>query len=512
MTVARENIAPPPGVSLSPLAARLELLLRRAITMDQFEADMVSCCEAHPDEIWNLLALLDQYHRLERLPTELYRELRAAADRYGLVRREPYIPPAAATPAAATSDAAQPAPDDESDVELPAPVAAPAKAPVPPVAATQATPPVMTPTPAPTAALANPSPANRSTADANDTPFRHLLDDAPTTTPAIQATPAANLRVDSTPVMPTSLPSTSTTWQGSRYSPPTPPAKRRSRVRALLLPALLVAVALGAAAWLKQGQGSVDMLAGPEDAAQRAANTAAVPTPAPPATTAATTAPATAAPVPAPSVELEPPVPAGPPPSPVASAAAPTHSQPAAPPPASVAPKASAPATPATASPAAPTAARSAPPPVATSPAPPVAATAAPLAAVAPKSTPAAAVATSPAAASGPAMVELASGSYTVRSGDSAARIVVRRSGSPNGDLGFTWWTENATAVADVDYVAWGKRAEKIPAGRSSVTLLVPIINDSTRTAPRQFQVVIGRADNGAALGATTHATVQLTN
>ena len=92
MTVARENIAPSPGVSLTPLAARLELLLRRAITVDQFEADMVSCCEAHPDEVWNLLALLDQYHRLEKLPTELYRALKAAIDRYGLVRREPYIP------------------------------------------------------------------------------------------------------------------------------------------------------------------------------------------------------------------------------------------------------------------------------------------------------------------------------------------------------------------------------------------------------------------------------------
>ena len=87
---------------------------------------------------------------------------------------------------------------------------------------------------------------------------------------------------------------------------------------------------------------------------------------------------------------------------------------------------------------------------------------------------------------------------------------MVRRSGTTSGDLNFVWWTENATAVADVDYVAWGHRTDKIPSGRNSVTLLVPIINDSTRTAPRRFQVVIGSADNGARLGATTHATVQL--
>ena len=106
--------------------------------------------------------------------------------------------------------------------------------------------------------------------------------------------------------------------------------------------------------------------------------------------------------------------------------------------------------------------------------------------------------------------MEFAADSYIVSPGDSAARILVRRSGDTGRDLDFVWWTENATAVADVDYVTWGHRTEKIPAGRSSVTLLVPIINDSTRAAPRRFQVVIGSADHGARLGATTRATVQL--
>ena len=120
------------------------------------------------------------------------------------------------------------------------------------------------------------------------------------------------------------------------------------------------------------------------------------------------------------------------------------------------------------------------------------------------------AAAVTAAPATGPSTVEFAADSYTVRPGDSAARILVRRSGNVNGDLNFVWWTENATAVADVDYVAWGHRSEKIASGRNSVTLLVPIINDSTRTTPRRFQVVIGSADSGARLGATTHATVQL--
>ena len=109
------------------------------------------------------------------------------------------------------------------------------------------------------------------------------------------------------------------------------------------------------------------------------------------------------------------------------------------------------------------------------------------------------------------ASLEIAADHYIVPPGDSAARIVVRRSGDLSRKLKFVWWTENASAVADVDYISWGHRTESVPAGQNSVTLLVPIINDSTRKAPRRFQVVIGSPDDGARLGANTHATVQVT-
>ena len=80
------------GEPSSPLAARLDLLLQRVINVEQFEADMVRECRRDPEEVWTLLALLDQYHRQESLPTELFRALKASAERYGLVRREPYNP------------------------------------------------------------------------------------------------------------------------------------------------------------------------------------------------------------------------------------------------------------------------------------------------------------------------------------------------------------------------------------------------------------------------------------
>lgn len=495
MTVApRDNIAPSPGVSLTPLAARLELLLRRAISVDQFEADMVSCCEAHPDEVWNLLALLDQYHRLERLPTELYRALKAATDRYGLVRREPYSPyvsvktrpepaPGAEAAAAPTRDVlpatAQNTPMTTPSTGTPASSSAPESPQVPPVATAAPSPSVVPPE----------APKAPSAAATGSTPFRHLLDDDDNDDELVTGHPSIGRPVKA--IRP-----------GTRPVPPSRP-ERSSKARQWLLPTLLVAVALGAAAWLKQGQGSVDMLAGPEDVAQQAANTATMNTPpktpaaapaqaaAPEAATTPAGAAATASPtVPAtqPAALASPQVVLASPPPPATPTAAPkSPAQPAAD---------SAPRT-------APSAAPAAAAPVAAAPVAAAAVAAAPVAAARASAAPAV-------AAAGPPTIEFSADSYAVNAGDSAARIVVRRSGNTSGDLDFVWWTENATAVADVDYVAWGHRTEKFPSGHSSVTLLVPIINDSTRAAPRRFQVVIGSVDNGARLGATTHATVQL--
>ena len=113
-------------------------------------------------------------------------------------------------------------------------------------------------------------------------------------------------------------------------------------------------------------------------------------------------------------------------------------------------------------------------------------------------------------AAPTPARIELSADRYAVAPADSAARILVRRSGNLQGEVSFVWWAEGDSAKTDVDFIAWGHRTEKIAAGHNSITLLVPIINDATRTAPRSFHVAIGEAGNGASLGATTRATVQL--
>jgi len=415
MTVARNNIEPILGDASSPLAARLDQLIRRIITVEQFEAEMVRWCAADPEEIWSLLGLLDQYHRLEKLPTEQFRLLKASADRYGLVRRGPYIPELTSTP-------------QRTPTQKPAPAAAPAvpAATAPPRTPVQQpaapTPPVSTVPLA--AAVPNLTPEN--------TPFRHLLIDAPESNgqPEIEAGLG--------------------TWQGSRYTPPTPPA-RGSWIR-LVMVALIVLLAVAVAAgtrliwWPSLSSLIPNRETSATDVAQPPSAPGAEPAAVPPtaATTAAepTATPATE-PATAPAIE------------PVAAAQAADSTAPA------------------------PTTTEAAP-------APPVVAT---------ESVPS---------------IEFAADHYTAPPGDSAARIVVRRSGDLSRKLKFVWWTENASAVADVDYISWGRRTESVPAGQNSVTLLVPIINDSTRKAPRRFQVVIGSPGDGARFGALTHATVQI--
>jgi hypothetical protein len=454
MTLARENSEPAPPEPSTALAARLDLLVQRRMTIDQFEADMVRGCEADPEQVWSLLALLDQYHRLEKLPTELYRALKAAADRYGLVRREPYIP--YVSTAAEQPAEQEPVPTPDS---TPAPAAVSAAAPTMATvdAPASASAPPATPTPE---AVAEAITSDAASDTPPETPFRHLLDNSPVTA--------------GQPV----IGDLQGTWQGSRYvRPPTTPPRRSRSGRVALTVVLLMAMAAAGAVWLKQRQVTGDMLGDTGDAGASVATSAS--TSSPPA--AAGAAPAAAAPMTAA------PMAAAPAPAP---AAAPTVAPAAAPPPATTVASTSA-ATPApAAAPPAPTSAND----------------------VGPTAAPAAAASAQPpqVAPSRPASIELAADHYTVRPGDSAARILVRRSGELGGALDFTWWTEDATAVAGTDYVAWGRRTGRIAAGRSSVTLLVPIINDSTRAAPRRFLVVIAPAGKGAQPGTITRATVQL--
>ncbi len=107
-----------------------------------------------------------------------------------------------------------------------------------------------------------------------------------------------------------------------------------------------------------------------------------------------------------------------------------------------------------------------------------------------------------------PLLLELAADSYTVLPGEPAARIEVRRRGNLRGDVSFVWSTESASALPERDFIASGPRAEQMPAGVSSVTLLVPIVSDATRSDSRVFYVRITEPGGGAELGTNSRAAV----
>jgi hypothetical protein len=85
----------------------------------------------------------------------------------------------------------------------------------------------------------------------------------------------------------------------------------------------------------------------------------------------------------------------------------------------------------------------------------------------------------------------------TVREGDVAARITIRRSGDLSGTAAVSWWTAQGTAIADADYADLGARIERFAAGEASRTIYVPLTNDAVREQQKSFRVLLGRGEGG---------------
>jgi hypothetical protein len=100
--------------------------------------------------------------------------------------------------------------------------------------------------------------------------------------------------------------------------------------------------------------------------------------------------------------------------------------------------------------------------------------------------------------------IELAADTIDVPLTDPAARIIVRRRGSLQGDATFTWWTESGTAKPGQDFIAVSTHQEVIEDGKNSVSLFIPVVGDATRQQPKSFYVVINDPGPGVTLGART--------
>jgi len=105
------------------------------------------------------------------------------------------------------------------------------------------------------------------------------------------------------------------------------------------------------------------------------------------------------------------------------------------------------------------------------------------------------AAASAPPVAAGPVSFAFQQELVTVREGDVAARVTIRRSGSLSGTASVSWWTAEGTARADVDYADLGARIERFAPGEASRTIYVPLTNDAVRESPKSFRVLLGRGE-----------------
>jgi serine/threonine protein kinase len=97
--------------------------------------------------------------------------------------------------------------------------------------------------------------------------------------------------------------------------------------------------------------------------------------------------------------------------------------------------------------------------------------------------------------AAGPTRFSFQQDIVTVREGDVAARVTIRRSGDLTGTASVSWWTEQGTARADADYADLGARIERFAPGEASRTIFVPLTNDAVREPVKTFHVLIGRGE-----------------
>lgn len=107
-----------------------------------------------------------------------------------------------------------------------------------------------------------------------------------------------------------------------------------------------------------------------------------------------------------------------------------------------------------------------------------------------------------------PPNISLSTDSYIVYPGAKSALIEVDRTGDSSEDLSFVWWTRESGAKSGHDYRGSRPKTEHLPAGANSMQWSIPIYANAERRHTELFYVFIGSPGGGAGIGATTRATV----
>jgi hypothetical protein len=108
------------------------------------------------------------------------------------------------------------------------------------------------------------------------------------------------------------------------------------------------------------------------------------------------------------------------------------------------------------------------------------------------------------------AVLDLPEDVVQVTNSQPVAKIWVRRRGNLSGPVTFQWWTEASSAQAGRDFASMEPQWEVIPDGAPGIELLVPLVNDSTRTERRAFYVKLHRVGNGGTLGESNLIQVEI--
>lgn len=99
------------------------------------------------------------------------------------------------------------------------------------------------------------------------------------------------------------------------------------------------------------------------------------------------------------------------------------------------------------------------------------------------------------------ARLEMATPTLNAEAHSSYATVIVHRRASYHGNVSFSWSTQAGTARPNQDFMPVSARLEFIPRGDRETRLLVPIVADPRRQAPKSFYVVIANPSDGAKLG-----------
>ena len=75
---------------------------------------------------------------------------------------------------------------------------------------------------------------------------------------------------------------------------------------------------------------------------------------------------------------------------------------------------------------------------------------------------------------------------------DAGAHVLILRSGDRRRASSITWWTEDGTAKAGVDYADLGKVVEKFAAGEQNRAINIPIVGDHQVEGPERFLRLLG--------------------